>query len=96
MRFFFKFYCFLFVHRAAKLILKPKFPIPIIEVLLPDVQTNIGDYAVEENITHDIMIVASDDDYQFVVHNLIPFSISDLGYSLLFPQNDINGGQSNI
>ncbi|VDI59559.1 Hypothetical predicted protein [Mytilus galloprovincialis] len=90
-----KLYCIVIVNRLAKTILKPKFPIPISEVLLSDVQTNIGDYVVDGIITHDIMIVASDDDYDFVVQNLIPF-FRGLCYSVFFPQNDINGGQSNI
>lgn len=53
---------------------------------------NIRDYVVDGNVTHDIMIVASDDDYDFAVHHLIPF-FSDLGFSCILPQTDIKGGQ---
>ncbi|CAG2201893.1 unnamed protein product [Mytilus edulis] len=92
---FFKVYCKVFVHHVAKIILKPKFPQSICDKLLPVVNGNIGDYSVEGNVTHDIMVVASDNDYDFVVQKLIPF-FEVLGLSVLLPQTDINGGQSNI
>lgn len=61
-------------------------------------RANIGNFVIDENITHDIMIIAARDskrDYAFAVHNLIPF-FEDLGLSILFPQTDLHGGQSNI
>lgn len=91
----FKVYCKFFVHHLAKIILKPIFPMSICDELLAVAKSNIGDYAVEENVTHDIMIVANDTDYDFAVQKLIP-CFTDLGLSVLLPQTDINGGQSNI
>ncbi|CAC5410258.1 unnamed protein product [Mytilus coruscus] len=91
-----KVYCIIVVNRLAKTILKPKFPLVICDELHTCIsQTNIGNFAVDENATHDIMIIASDNDYDFASKNLIPF-FNDLGFSILLPQTDINGGQSNI
>ncbi|XP_052089856.1 uncharacterized protein LOC127726520 [Mytilus californianus] len=91
-----KVYCIVCVHHLDKTILKPKSPLVICAELHTCIsQTNIGNFVVDENVTHDIMIIASDNNYDFVVKNLFPF-FKNLGLSVLFPQTDINGGQSNI
>lgn len=91
-----KVYCNVIVRHLAKLILKPKFSRAFCDKLHTCIsRTNIGNFVVDENVTHDIMIIASDNNYDFVVKSLFPF-FENLGISVLFPQNDINGGQSNI
>ncbi|VDI52428.1 Hypothetical predicted protein [Mytilus galloprovincialis] len=93
---FMKVYCNVFVNNLARIILKPRFPMQLCaELHVSNSNANIGDCVVDGNVTHDIMIVASDDDYSFAVHNLIPF-FSDLGLSCILPQTDIKGGQSKI
>ncbi|CAC5420822.1 unnamed protein product [Mytilus coruscus] len=91
---FIKVYCKVCVHHLAKIILKPRFPLAIRDELRIS-KVNIGNFVVDGNVTHDIMIIASDNNYDFVVKNLYPF-FKDLGLSILFPQTDIHGGQSNF
>lgn len=91
-----KVYCKVFVNNLARIILKPKFSLQLCaELHISNSIANIGDYVVDGNVTHDIMIVASDDDYDFAVQNLIPF-FSGIGLSCILPQTDIKGGQSRI